>query len=78
MAGDRLVAPSAQETRAQPHEQNFDDAEVDEPERIADGRDQDEDREAMWAQDVREHIGLQQARNERGAGGARAQEKEGP
>ena len=78
VAGDRLVALAAQEAGAQPHEQNFDDAEVDQPERIADGRDQDEDREAMRAQDMREHVSLQQAREQCGAGSARAQEEEGP
>ena len=38
--------------------------------------DQDEDREAVRAQDMREHESLQQAGDQRRAGGGRAQQEE--
>ena len=76
MAGDRVAALARQEARAQPHEQNLHDAEVDQPQRIADGRDQNEDREPLRAEHMREHESLQQAGEQGGAGGGGAQQEE--
>ena len=45
VAGDRVASVARQEARAQPHEQDLHDAEINQPQRIADGCDQDEDGE---------------------------------
>jgi len=77
VAGDRIALVARQELGAQAHEQDLDDAEVDQPERIAEGRDQNEDRETVRAEHMREYESLEQAGDKGGAGGGRPQQKEG-
>ena len=60
---------------AQIHEQDFGQAEIGEPQRIADRRDDDENRKSLGTEHASEHEGLHEAHGKGAAGGRAAQQQ---